>query len=203
MSRCTVSSPTGYATPSGPWLAPRPGCHPPAPHPTKPAILPGPPPPSLLPLPPLSLPPPPPPPPLFPSPAPPLLSPPPLPPLPPPPPPLLSPPPLPPPPPSSTSPPSLPPPPSRVLAADLGVSRRRVVDAYSQLVAEGLLLSRQGSGTARARRHKRGPQRDAELAPRYDIDFAPGSPTSTASRDMPGYGPEAGACRVRRTPSAP
>src|SRR3979411_1775202 len=36
---------------------------------------------------------------------------------------------------------------TRVLAADLGVSRRLVVDAYSQLIAEGFLLSRHGSGT--------------------------------------------------------
>jgi len=36
---------------------------------------------------------------------------------------------------------------TRVLAADLGVSRRLVVDAYSQLAAEGFLLSAHGSGT--------------------------------------------------------
>ncbi|MGY4647648.1 GntR family transcriptional regulator [Mycobacterium sp. URHB0021] len=36
---------------------------------------------------------------------------------------------------------------TRVLAADLGVSRRLVVDAYSQLVAEDFLFSRHGSGT--------------------------------------------------------
>ncbi|WP_280265295.1 PLP-dependent aminotransferase family protein [Nocardia wallacei] len=36
---------------------------------------------------------------------------------------------------------------SRVLAADLGVSRRLVVEAYSQLVAEGYLAARQGSAT--------------------------------------------------------
>ena len=36
---------------------------------------------------------------------------------------------------------------TRVLATDLGVSRRLVVDAYSQLTAEGFLLSRHGSGT--------------------------------------------------------
>ena len=36
---------------------------------------------------------------------------------------------------------------TRVLAADLRVSRRLVVDAYSQLVAEGFLSSRHGSGT--------------------------------------------------------
>ena len=67
---------------------------------------------------------------------------------------------------------------TRVLAADLGVSRRLVVDAYNQLVAEGFLLSRHGSGTrvatvdaASAPTH--GP---AEPTVRYDIDFLPGSP---------------------------
>ena len=38
-------------------------------------------------------------------------------------------------------------PPSRTLAADLGVARSVVVEAYGQLVAEGYLESRQGSGT--------------------------------------------------------
>ena len=36
---------------------------------------------------------------------------------------------------------------TRVLAADLGVSRRLVVDAYAQLLAEGYLLARPGAGT--------------------------------------------------------
>jgi len=36
---------------------------------------------------------------------------------------------------------------SRVLAEDLGVSRGVVVDAYAQLVAEGFLVTRPGSGT--------------------------------------------------------
>jgi GntR family transcriptional regulator / MocR family aminotransferase len=36
---------------------------------------------------------------------------------------------------------------SRVLAGDLGVSRRLVVDAYAQLTAEGYLVARQGAGT--------------------------------------------------------
>lgn len=36
---------------------------------------------------------------------------------------------------------------SRVLAEDLGVSRGVVVDAYAQLVAEGFLITRPGSGT--------------------------------------------------------
>jgi GntR family transcriptional regulator/MocR family aminotransferase len=67
---------------------------------------------------------------------------------------------------------------TRVLAADLGVSRRLVVDAYSQLAAEGFLLSRHGSGTRVATVDAAtAPPRDAdEPANRFDIDFAPGSP---------------------------
>ena len=38
-------------------------------------------------------------------------------------------------------------PPSRELARELGVSRGVVVDAYSQLVAEGYLIARRGAGT--------------------------------------------------------
>ncbi|MEU3155904.1 winged helix-turn-helix domain-containing protein, partial [Streptomyces griseus] len=41
---------------------------------------------------------------------------------------------------------------SRVLAADLGVARNTVADAYAELVAEGWLTARQGSGTRVARR---------------------------------------------------
>jgi GntR family transcriptional regulator/MocR family aminotransferase len=67
---------------------------------------------------------------------------------------------------------------TRVLAADLGVSRRLVVDAYSQLTAEGFLLSRHGSGTRVATVDTASaPERDAGEAMRQvDIDFAPGSP---------------------------
>src|SRR6059058_4322925 len=36
---------------------------------------------------------------------------------------------------------------TRALAADLGVSRRLVVDAYAQLLAEGYLTARRGAGT--------------------------------------------------------
>jgi GntR family transcriptional regulator/MocR family aminotransferase len=67
---------------------------------------------------------------------------------------------------------------TRVLAADLGVSRRLVVDAYSQLRAEGFLLSRHGSGTRVATVDAASaPEREAGEAPwPFDIDFAPGSP---------------------------
>ena len=67
---------------------------------------------------------------------------------------------------------------TRVLAADLGVSRRLVVDAYSQLAAEGFLLSRHGSGTRVATVDAASaPERDTGgLARHFDIDFAPGSP---------------------------
>ncbi|MDF0528471.1 PLP-dependent aminotransferase family protein [Tsukamurella sp. 8F] len=65
---------------------------------------------------------------------------------------------------------------TRVLAHDLGVSRRLVVDAYGQLVAEGFLRSTQGSGT-------RVTSVEASVAPRpratrgrVDIDFSPGVP---------------------------
>lgn len=66
---------------------------------------------------------------------------------------------------------------TRVLAADLGVSRRLVVDAYSQLTAEGFLLSTHGSGTRVATVDAAStPERHAGEAPRFDVDFAPGSP---------------------------
>lgn len=38
-------------------------------------------------------------------------------------------------------------PPTRALAADLGIARNTVAEAYGQLVAEGWLVARQGSGT--------------------------------------------------------
>jgi GntR family transcriptional regulator / MocR family aminotransferase len=38
-------------------------------------------------------------------------------------------------------------PPSRTLARDLGVARNTVAEAYGQLVAEGWLAARRGSGT--------------------------------------------------------
>ncbi|KUI06107.1 PLP-dependent aminotransferase family protein [Mycobacterium sp. IS-3022] len=67
---------------------------------------------------------------------------------------------------------------SRVLAVDLGVSRRLVVNAYSQLVAEGFLLGRHGSGTVVATVDTvHMPTGDARgPTTRYDVDFLPGSP---------------------------
>src|SRR5438132_12736278 len=41
---------------------------------------------------------------------------------------------------------------SRALAGDLGIARNTVADAYGQLVAEGWLAARQGSGTRVAER---------------------------------------------------
>ncbi len=57
---------------------------------------------------------------------------------------------------------------TRVLATDLGVSRRLVVDAYSQLVAEGFLLSRHGSGTRVATVDAATAPQQTEPTRRYD-----------------------------------
>jgi GntR family transcriptional regulator/MocR family aminotransferase len=68
---------------------------------------------------------------------------------------------------------------TRTLAADLGVARNTVADAYGQLVAEGWLTARQGSGT-RVAEHVTPPgavTAEARLersAPRYDL--RPGLP---------------------------
>ena len=70
---------------------------------------------------------------------------------------------------------------SRALAADLGVARGTVAEAYDQLVVEGWLLARQGSGTAVAWTPPR-PDQDgpapagAGEAEAVVFDFRPGSP---------------------------
>ena len=71
-------------------------------------------------------------------------------------------------------------PPSRELAAQLGVSRRLVTDAYAQLIAEGYLIGRGGSGTRVADGRAIRPSPLTEPAPgrlppvRYDLH--PGQP---------------------------
>jgi GntR family transcriptional regulator/MocR family aminotransferase len=68
---------------------------------------------------------------------------------------------------------------SRQLAADLGLARNTVADAYGQLIAEGWLAARQGSGTRVARRV---PERDSRehhassAAPRARYDLRSGTP---------------------------
>ncbi|MFF1836885.1 PLP-dependent aminotransferase family protein [Streptomyces sp. NPDC058231] len=52
---------------------------------------------------------------------------------------------------------------SRTLAADLGIARNTVADAYAELVAEGWLTARQGSGTRVAQRAE--PRRPAPASP--------------------------------------
>src|ERR1700761_6309684 len=71
---------------------------------------------------------------------------------------------------------------SRALAADLGLARNTVAEAYAQLVAEGWLVARQGSGTRVAGRApaatKPAPASRAAdndvAAPRHNL--RPGSP---------------------------
>nr|WP_192756247.1 PLP-dependent aminotransferase family protein [Actinopolymorpha pittospori] len=65
-------------------------------------------------------------------------------------------------------------PPYRSLAADLGLARNTVADAYAELVAEGWLLSRQGSGT--------------RVAPRAEPVQLPRVPKKTPARPaMPAH----------------
>ncbi|MFF8868951.1 MocR-like pyridoxine biosynthesis transcription factor PdxR [Streptomyces massasporeus] len=68
---------------------------------------------------------------------------------------------------------------SRALAADLGIARNTVADAYADLVAEGWLTARQGSGTRVAEREVVPPSGTAPhprtlTRPAYDL--RPGSP---------------------------
>ena len=71
---------------------------------------------------------------------------------------------------------------SRALAGDLGVSRRLVVEAYAQLLAEGYLVARQGAGTYVAATPRasttRRPAPSPSGAPQFD--FFPGAPDLAA-----------------------
>ena len=70
---------------------------------------------------------------------------------------------------------------SRALAADLGIARNTVAEAYGQLVAEGWLVARQGSGTRVADRPPASETPTTAIPdvkpPRFDL--RPGSPDST------------------------
>ncbi|WP_060879504.1 MocR-like pyridoxine biosynthesis transcription factor PdxR [Streptomyces scabiei] len=68
---------------------------------------------------------------------------------------------------------------SRELAADLGVSRGLVTEAYEQLVAEGYLRSARGSGTWVGSAVRAAPPRARDLAPGFSgarVNFVPGTP---------------------------
>ncbi len=66
---------------------------------------------------------------------------------------------------------------SRVLAAQLGVSRGVVVDTYAQLESEGYLHSAQGAGTVVASAAgDDGPAPPRPARPRWDVDFEYGVP---------------------------
>jgi GntR family transcriptional regulator/MocR family aminotransferase len=72
---------------------------------------------------------------------------------------------------------------SRALAADLGIARNTVAEVYSQLVAEGWLTARTGSGTSVAERRAADPgpgplARPQVAAPGYDL--RPGVPDLSA-----------------------
>ncbi len=118
-------------------------------------------------------------------------------------------------------------PPSRTLAQDLGVSRRLVVGAYEQLVAEGWLEGRVGAGTfvrgslpsvvappARPDRRTARPTAPADAHRPVALDFFPGHPdlsafpraawarvTRDALRELPdaafGYGDPRGLWELR------
>ncbi|MBC2642426.1 MULTISPECIES: PLP-dependent aminotransferase family protein [unclassified Rhodococcus (in: high G+C Gram-positive bacteria)] len=70
-------------------------------------------------------------------------------------------------------------PPSRTLALDLGIARNTVAEAYAELVAEGWLTARQGSGTRVADRAGEAPRRahvPAATVARPALSLMPGSP---------------------------
>jgi GntR family transcriptional regulator / MocR family aminotransferase len=71
---------------------------------------------------------------------------------------------------------------SRALAARLGVSRGVVLEAYSQLVAEGYLVARQGAPTrvASSPRSELPPLATGSLEPRYAYRLDPGLPDLAA-----------------------
>jgi GntR family transcriptional regulator/MocR family aminotransferase len=106
---------------------------------------------------------------------------------------------------------------SRSLARDLGIARNTVADAYGQLVAEGWLTARQGSGTVVANRVST-PSSAVPTLPEarsYRYDLTPGAPDvstfprgewlaaarkalPSAPNDAFGYGDPRGRIELRR-----
>jgi GntR family transcriptional regulator/MocR family aminotransferase len=67
---------------------------------------------------------------------------------------------------------------TRALAADLDVSRKVIVEAYDQLIAEGYLVARRGAGTIvnEAPQHRPHTGRQAADPVTVEVDFRPGRP---------------------------
>lgn len=76
---------------------------------------------------------------------------------------------------------------SRSLAADLGIARNTVADAYAELVAEGWLTARQGSGTRVARRHLRDVGGARQSAPPRTTPAARHAPGPAGRPDRPRF----------------
>ena len=99
---------------------------------------------------------------------------------------------------------------SRALAADLGVSRGVVVDAYAQLTAEGFLSSQPGSGTVVADTGAQQPARAVRLgiaAPEarsttLEIDLRPGPPDLSTFPRGAGGRPAGTSCARSPMPSS-
>ena len=85
---------------------------------------------------------------------------------------------------------------SRALAADLGVARNTVAEAYGQLVAEGWLTAVQGSGTRVAGQAATG------LAPTAGSAAAAHSPPTAGQARAAGPGPASGSAPVIGSPGA-
>ncbi len=92
---------------------------------------------------------------------------------------------------------------SRALARDLGIARNTVAEAYTQLVAEGWLTARQGSGTRVPRRGRRGAGGGRRAHPRRPRPGAsattcgPGCPTCGVSRTTEWLAAARGRCAAR------
>jgi len=93
---------------------------------------------------------------------------------------------------------------SRALAADLGLARNTVTDAYGQLIAEGWLTARPGAGTYVADRSAAVAAATASAPPasRPPYDLRAGSPDTAAfpAAGLAGRHPQGPGHRARRSP---